>query len=89
MVNLVNPEPPSPKAGGKFSITADLGIPPYTFTWRINEHDSDTKTQNEKVLTIDIPRDAGGDILFVKVVDAEDAQDAATFIIEGDKPNDL
>ena len=83
MVCLINPTPTNPKAGSKFSITADLGIPDYTFTYRIDSHDSKTIIQSEKVLSIQIPMDAKGDVLFVKVVDSEGAQHSTTFIIEG------
>jgi hypothetical protein len=90
MVVLVNPQPPNPKENSNFSITADLGVPDYTFTYRVDSQNAKTITQSEKVLTIKIPKDTAGDILFVKVVDGEGDQSTTSFVIEGaSQPEDF
>jgi hypothetical protein len=81
MVVLVNPQPANPAQGGEFSITASDGIPPYVFKWCVDEGNVHSVTPEGDTITIDIPADTQGSILFISVTDAENNDDNRTWII--------
>ena len=69
MVNLSNPTPHSPIQNQRFSITASEGSPDYSFQWRVNDEDAQTKTQAYPTLTIHVPAGTQGEMLHVSVTD--------------------
>jgi hypothetical protein len=78
MVTLTNPDPQNPAQGQEFSVTANGGTPPYTFSWRISEDGSgEPKEQTDPTHSMTVPPLTQGQTLTITVTDSSDPPDTA------------
>lgn len=82
MVQLYGPNPAIPLEGRDFEIRARDGIPPYTFTYRVNEHPAEEVEQHSPLLEIEIPKGTSGDTLVIGVEDGAEETDEEIFFID-------
>jgi hypothetical protein len=81
MVDLTGPQPPNPEAGKDFEITAELGVPDYTFRWKIGDGEPDSVVQTDPTLKISIPAGTSGQGLVIYVKDGAGDDDSGAWTI--------